>query len=91
MDAMGAQPDEPMPDSAMLAHAKSWAIVRLVLGTLQTIGASAGFIILIRTGVNKLSVTVIGVTGGITILSRIAFRETRTKADHAPHPFPHHE
>ncbi len=65
--------------------------MRLVFGTLQTIGASAGFVILIRTGVNKLSVAVIGVTGGITILSRIAFRQTRPKSDHVSQPFPQRE
>jgi len=57
-------------------------------GTLQMIGASAGFIILIRTGMNKLSISAIGVTGGITILGRIAFRQAGAKSNHDPHPFP---
>jgi hypothetical protein len=73
---MMAIPNDASPDQGTLAHARSCAMVRLLFGTLQTIGSTAGFILLIRTGVNRTSVTVIGVTAGITILSRLTFRKS---------------
>jgi len=82
-----AQPDDAPRSPDKLAHTKACAIVRLAFGTLQTIGATTGFIILIRTGVNKLSVSVVGVTGGITILSRIVFGKARAKTARSPRPF----
>lgn len=48
--------------------------MRLFFGLLQTVGATAGLVLLIRTGVNRQSVAMAGATAGITILSRIAFR-----------------
>jgi hypothetical protein len=71
---MMALPDESLPDKVAVAHTRAWAIVRLVFGTLQTVGASAGFVLLVGTGLSKETVWVIGVTLGITLLSRFAFR-----------------
>jgi hypothetical protein len=74
---MLAQPHLWSSEARRLAYIRSWAIVRLAFGLLQTIGASAGMVLLVRTGVNRLSVAVTGTTVGITILSRIAFRRSR--------------
>ena len=69
-----ALPDEATPVAVSVSCPRQWAIVRLVFGTLQTVGSTAGFVLLVRSGINKLSVSVIGATAGITILSRLAFR-----------------
>lgn len=72
---MMAVPDESLPDQAAVAHTKAWAVVRLIFGTLQTMGATAGFILLVRTGISKETVWVIGMTLGVTLLSRFTFRQ----------------
>jgi hypothetical protein len=77
---MMALPDDATPEAAAVAYTRQWAIIRLVFGTLQTVGSTAGFVLLVRSGINKLSVSVIGATAGVTILSRLVFRRTDKEA-----------
>ena len=72
--------DEALRETMALAHTRSWAVVGLLFGTLQTVGATARFVILVRTGVDKLSVT-----GGILLLSRLGFSATNSNGPSA-HP-----
>lgn len=51
-----------------------WALVRLSLGFGQIAGATAGLILLLRTGVNRYSVGAVALTGVFTVLSRLLFR-----------------
>ena len=88
IQAMLAQPYAWSSKVRRLDYIRSWAIVRLVFGLLQTIGATAGMVLLVSTGVNQLSVAVTGVTLGITILSRIAFRRPRADPSQSIQPHP---
>lgn len=54
----------------------AWAIVRLILGVIQIVGATAGLVFLIGTGASRITFAVAAVTGLFTVLSRILFRRT---------------
>jgi hypothetical protein len=56
----------------------AWALLRLSLGFGQIAGATAGLILLLRTGVNRYSVGAVGLTGVFTILSRLLFWRRRS-------------
>ena len=51
----------------------SWAIVRMILGLTQIVGATASFILLIASGLNRLTYATVTMTTVVTILSRILF------------------
>jgi len=51
-----------------------WAIVRLILGQAQIIGAVVSVYLVIQTGINSLSVCAFALTTACTILSRLIFR-----------------
>ena len=51
-----------------------WAFVRLLLGVLQIAGATASFLLLIQSGVHRVSVSAVLVTGFLSILSHLLFR-----------------
>ena len=53
-----------------------WAVVRLILGVIQIVGAASGFVFLIRTGASRITFGVVAVTGLFTVLSRILFRRS---------------
>lgn len=55
------------------------AIVRMILGTVQVMGATTGVILLVRTGVNELSVGAVVVTGVFALTSILLFRNRETK------------
>ena len=57
----------------------AWAIVRLILGVIQIVGATAGLVFLIGTGASRTTLTVAAVTGLFTVLSRILFRRQETE------------
>ena len=53
---------------------RRWAMVRIVLGMLQTTGAAALVILLISSGVSTLSIAVAVVTTGFLAVSLLLFR-----------------
>jgi aquaporin NIP len=58
----------------------AWAVVRLILGTIQIAGATAGVVLLIGTGVSHETFAVVCVTGFFTVLSRILFQGRKASA-----------
>ena len=50
-----------------------WALVRLLLATIQIAGATASLILLFQTGASGRTIAAVGVTMLCTILSRIVF------------------
>jgi hypothetical protein len=50
-----------------------WAIVRLALGQLQIVGAVASVCLLLQTGMNERSLTVVAVTCLATTVSVLLF------------------
>ena len=54
------------------------AVLRLILGQLQIIGATAGLCLLVKSGVSRETAIVVGTTLLISIASRIIFRSRRT-------------
>ena len=57
-----------------------WAIVRLILAFLQIAGATAAVLLSLSSGINRLSVTAVVITGFFTILSRILFWRRESQA-----------
>lgn len=61
---------------------RSWAVVRLILGQLQIIGATASILLLVQFGVTGMIIWLAGSTACVSLLSVILFRvckiETRT-------------
>jgi hypothetical protein len=53
------------------------AVLRLILGQLQIIGATAGLYLLVKTGVSRETAIVVGITLLVSITSRIIFRSGR--------------
>jgi hypothetical protein len=53
---------------------KAWAVVRLVLGQAQMIGAVVALYLLIQTGMNALSLGAVVVTCLFTTISVLLFR-----------------
>lgn len=69
----------PSPKAAQSAEKADhrtllWAGIRLALGTAQITGASAGLVLLCRTGASKATVITVAITGGYTVISRLLFR-----------------
>jgi uncharacterized membrane protein YhaH (DUF805 family) len=56
-----------------------WAILRLLFGVAQIAGATASVLLLLSSGVNKVTVITVAVTGVITVLSRILFSPRKTQ------------
>jgi hypothetical protein len=54
-------------------HEKAWAVVRVILGQAQMMGAIASFCLLVQTGVNALSLGAVVVTGLLTTTSMLLF------------------
>lgn len=50
------------------------AMWQLTLGSLQIAGASAGLYLLITTGASAMTIAAVGVTGVVSLFSRILFR-----------------
>jgi hypothetical protein len=50
------------------------AVLRLVLGQLQIIGATIGFYFLITTGASALTIWAVGLTDAVSALSRYLFK-----------------
>jgi len=53
---------------------KAWAVVRVILGQAQMMGAVVSFYFLVQTGVNALSLGAVVVTGLLTTTSILLFR-----------------
>lgn len=51
-----------------------WGDLRLILGVIQIVGATAGVVFLIGTGASRATFAAVSVTGLFTLLSRILFR-----------------
>jgi len=49
------------------------ALVRLALGLIQIVGAFASVLLLLSSGINRLTVLVVVVTGLFTLVGRILF------------------
>jgi hypothetical protein len=66
--------------------ARVLAVVRLVFGTLQVIGATMGLVFLLETGVSVLTVATVAITAVIYITSRILFskRSALKRQDRPP-------
>jgi hypothetical protein len=54
-----------------------WAVVRLALGQFQIVGAVASAYLLLRTGMNERSLTVVAVTCLFTTVSVLLFGRRR--------------
>jgi len=54
-----------------------WAVVRLVLGVGQIMGATAGFSLLLQTGLSSPTLWVVAATTGLMLTSKILFRRRR--------------
>ena len=61
-----------------MSHEQVWAIVRLILGTLQ-VGATMGVVFLLRTGVSSLTIWAVSITALFTLTSLMLFRKRETK------------
>jgi len=64
------EPDSDRPTS----KEKAWAVVRMVLGLGQMMGAVVAFYLLLQTGVNALSLGAVVVTCLLTTTSVLLFR-----------------
>lgn len=51
------------------------AYLRIGLGTVQVMGATVSLILLLRTGINDLSVGAVVLTGLVTVASLLLFRK----------------
>lgn len=71
--------DAPVPPEVRRKQL-AWAVVQIVLGQAQMIGAVAGLYLLITTGVSELTLAVCAVTGLCTLISRLVFKG-RSAAD----------
>jgi hypothetical protein len=75
---MGAHEQNP-DESPSRASDRRWAVVRILLGFLQIFGASLGVILLIETGVTRLSLLVVALTGVCTTVSVLLFGSLRPR------------
>lgn len=60
-------------------HAKRRAILRLILGQLQIVGATFGLFYLFTTGVSRHTIVFVTATGVVSIISRSIFGWRRSK------------
>lgn len=74
-DALSPSSLDSSVGSSLPAQERRWAVHRLILGQLQIVGAVAGAILLLQTGVNTPSVTVIALTSLVMVISRLLFRK----------------
>jgi aquaporin NIP len=65
--------DPKRPYECIDSRERWWAIIRLALGIIQIIGAIISFVLLLRTGVSKLSIGACVVTTFFTLMSRLVF------------------
>lgn len=56
-------------------HERTWAIVRIALGTTQVMGATATVYWFAVTGVNLLSISGLAVTSVALVASHLCFRD----------------
>ena len=59
------------------ANTKRWAVARVVLGTLQVVGAMTSVLLLIQTGTSRLTVGTTVVTGVFMLASVFLFQIRR--------------
>jgi hypothetical protein len=67
------------PDARLATRAKRWAVVRLLLGQAQMIGAVAAAYLLIQTGMNELSLGAVVFTCACTTVSVLLFGGRRSR------------
>jgi hypothetical protein len=60
----------------------TWALIRLILGFLQIMGAVASLLLLVETGVNTVSLASVVVTGLLTTLSVLLFGSRTPRWSH---------
>lgn len=53
-----------------------WAIVRLILGQVQVVGATAGLVLLFETGLSAATLGIFAVTTLATVVSKLLFRKS---------------
>ncbi len=53
---------------------RRWAVVRILLGTAQVMGATMSAYLLLQTGTNAWSLGAVAVTGLLVVLSKLLFR-----------------
>jgi hypothetical protein len=58
--------------------ARRRALAQLALGCLQMFGASASLALVIQTGLNRWSLTAVGATTAVTLVSRSLFGQARS-------------
>jgi hypothetical protein len=61
-------------DGSPTIRERAWAVVRIILGLGQMIGAIVSVYFLIETGVNAMSLGAVTVTCMLTVTSRLLFR-----------------
>ena len=62
-----------MEDVKLTRHQRLMAVLRIILGTGQIMGAIVTLILLLQTGVNGLSLSVILITVLLTLASKLFF------------------
>ena len=62
------------PGEQPTAREKAWAVVRIVLGLAQVMGATVSVYCLIQTGTSTLTVVSVAITGLLVVLSKLLFR-----------------
>ena len=77
-----AAPGRPLSSSTKQTRPseRRWALLRLVLGFLQVFGASLGVGLLVQTGVTRVSLLVVTLTGLCTTVSVLLFGGRRSKS-----------
>ncbi len=60
--------------SAPTPAERRWAVVRILLGTAQVMGATVSAYLLLQTGTNAWSLGAVTVTGLLVVLSKLLFR-----------------
>jgi len=63
-------------ETTILGGTRKRAVIRLVLGQLQIMGATAGLLLLVQTGVTDWTVGIVAATGLVGVASRLSFRDT---------------
>jgi hypothetical protein len=64
----------PPPERRPTASERRWGIARIFLGQAQIIAATAGFVLLVYTGMSIPTVAAISVAGLLLLTSRLLFR-----------------
>jgi len=65
--------DTRPPSKPPTPEARRWAVVRILLGTAQVMGATVSAYLLLQTGTNQWSLGAVAVTGLLFAVSKLLF------------------